>query len=121
MKTLGGASIGKRFLVASILYTIALVVAIAVVSIRADRAILRSQMDLRGTSMASYMAKTSLFYYRNFDLGALEGFVKEITRDPEVAFAVFFDDKKKPMTTSSAMTDDQTSLLVYENDIRDET
>jgi methyl-accepting chemotaxis protein len=120
MRLGGGGSIGRKFQIGGILFTIALVFAIAVVSIRTDSAILRAQMDLRGTSMASYMAKTSLFYYRNFDLGALEGFVKEITRDPEVAFAIFFDDKKKPMTSASAMPDDRTSLLVYENDIRDE-
>jgi len=120
MKIGGGSSIGTKFQIGGILFTIALVLAIAVVSIRVDSAILRTQMDLRGTSMSSYMAKTSLFYYRNFDLGALEGFVKEITRDPEVAFAVFFDDKKKAMTTSSVAPPNQASLLVYENDVRDE-
>jgi methyl-accepting chemotaxis protein len=118
---LGSSSIGRRFQAAAILFTMVLVLAIAVVSIRVDGEILHTQMDLRGKSMASYMAKTSLFYYRNFDLGALEGFVKEVTGDPEVAFAVFFDDKKKPMTTSSVVPADRSSLLVYEREIRDET
>jgi methyl-accepting chemotaxis protein len=115
------ASIGKRFLAGGILFTIALVFAIAVTSIRTDNLILRNQMDLRGKSMVGYMAKTSLFYYRNYDLGALEGFVKEITRDPEVAFAVFYDDKKKPMTTSSVAPADSSALLVFDNDIKDES
>jgi methyl-accepting chemotaxis protein len=70
--------------------------------------------------MASYMAKTSIFYYRNYDLGALEGFVKEITKDPAVAFAVFFDDKKKPVTTSSVEPADKGPLLVYEAEVQDE-
>jgi methyl-accepting chemotaxis protein len=117
---IGGGSIGIKFQIGGILFTVALVFAIAVVSIRVDSAILRTQMDLRGASMSSYMAKTSLFYYRNFDLGALEGFVKEIARDPEVAFAVFFDDKKKPLTTSSVAPSNQAALLVYENEVRDE-
>jgi methyl-accepting chemotaxis protein len=77
-------------------------------------------MDTQGNSMASYMAKTSIFYYRNYDLGALEGFVKEITKDPAVAFAVFFDDKKKPVTTSSVEPADKGTLLVYQAEIQDE-
>ena len=120
MSLVANASIGKRFLVGGVLFTIVLVLALAVVSIRADGVILRNQMDVRGKSMVSYMAKTSLFYYRNYDLGALEGFVKEITRDPEVAFAVFYDDKKKAMTTSSAAPSETESLLVFDSDVRDE-
>ena len=116
----GRLSVGKQFLVGGILFTVALVFAIAVVSIRTGGATLRQQMDVRGQAMVHYMSKTSLFYYRNYDLGALEGFVKEITRDPEVAYAVFFDDKRKPLTTSSQVPADTSPLLVYEQDIRDE-
>jgi methyl-accepting chemotaxis protein len=120
MSAVSSASIGRKFLIGGILFTVVLVFVIAVVSIRADSAILRAQMDLRGNSMANYMAKSSVFYYRNFDLGALEGFVKEITSDPEMAFAVFFDDKKKPLTTSSVVPGDPAGLLVYEHEVRDE-
>jgi methyl-accepting chemotaxis protein len=114
------ATIGRRFLVRSIIFTVALVFAIALVSIKVNNGILRAQMDTQGNSMAGYLAKTSIFYYRNYDLGALEGFVKEITKDPAVAFAVFYDDKKKPVTTSSLEPDDKSPLLVYEGEIRDE-
>src|SRR5262249_32995370 len=87
------ASIGTRVMVGGVVFTMLLMFVIAVISIRVDSTTLREQMDVRGKSMVGYMAKTSLFYYRNYDLGALEGFMKEITSDPEVAFAVFFDDK----------------------------
>jgi methyl-accepting chemotaxis protein len=113
-------TIGRRFLVRSIIFTIALVFAVALVSIKVNNGILRAQMDAQGNSMASYMAKTSIFYYRNYDLGALEGFVKEITKDPAVAFAVFYDDKKKPVTMSSLEPADKGLLLLYEAEIRDE-
>jgi methyl-accepting chemotaxis protein len=116
----GQTTIGRRFLIRSIIFTIALVFAVALVSIKVNNGILRAQMDTQGNSMVNYMAKTSIFYYRNYDLGALEGFVKEITKDPAVAFAVFFDDKKKPVTTSSVEPADKGALLVYEAEIRDE-
>jgi len=120
MSVFGRASVGKKFLVAGILFTVAVVLAIAVISIRTDAAILRDQMDVRGKSMVNYMAKTSLFYYRNYDLGALEGFVKDITRDPEVAYAIFFDDKKNAMTKTSVAPESLESLLVHGQEIRDE-
>jgi methyl-accepting chemotaxis protein len=113
-------SIGRRFLLRSIIFIVALVFAIALVSIKVNNAILRDQMDRQGNSMAGYLAKTSLFYYRNYDLGALEGFVKEIIKDPAIAFAVFYDDRKKPVTTASSEPADRTGLLVYDSEIRDE-
>ncbi len=120
MKPIRSASIARRFQAIGVLFTIGLVIAIAIVSIRASSAMVHAQMDVRGTSMARYMAKTSLFYYRNFDLGALEGFVKDIASDPEVAFAVFFDDKRKPLTTASVVPEDRSKFLVFEHEVRDE-
>jgi methyl-accepting chemotaxis protein len=120
MSNIRQTTIGRRFLVRSIIFTFALVFAVALVSITVNNGILRAQMDTQGNSMANYMAKTSIFYYRNYDLGALEGFVKEITKDPAVAFAVFYDDKKKPVTTSSVETADKRTLLVYQAEIQDE-
>jgi len=120
MGMIRSTTIGRRFLLRSIIFTIALVLAIALVSIEVNNGFLRAQMDSQGNSMAGYMAKTSMFYYRNYDLGALEGFVKEITKDPSVAFAVFYDDKRKPVTTSSLEPSDRKALLVYESEIRDE-
>lgn len=120
MQAYFSGTVGRRFLVRAIVFTILLVAAIAFVSIEAQTGMLRSQMDTRGTAMANYMAKTSIFYYRNYDLGALESFVKEITKDPEVAFAVFYDDDKKPLTTSSAVPAVAAGLLRYETEVRDD-
>ena len=120
MIIVGSKSIAKRFLAGGVLFTVVLVAVIAIISIEASNGILRRQMDLRGDAMANYMAKTSLIYFRNYDLAALEGFIKGINKDPEVAFAVFYDDRKKPLTVSSAVPGDSTDLLVYRAEVRDE-
>jgi methyl-accepting chemotaxis protein len=111
----------KTLLLPSLIFAVCLASALAVVSIKINNDILRSQMDDRGNAMVKYIAKSSVFYYHNFDLGALDGFVKEIIQTPDVSFAVFYDDKKTPVTISSKAPQDTSSLLVYESAITDDT
>lgn len=113
-------SLGGKFLLPSLIFAVTLVMAVALISIKVNNDMIRSQMDSRGNAMVRYMAKTSIFYYRNFDLGALDSFIKEIIQTPEVAFAVFYDEKKKPVTISSKEPTDTSSLLIYEAAIKDE-
>ena len=113
-------SLVTKFLASSLVFIVALVLAIALVSMQTSNDMMREQMDARGNAMVRYIAKTSIFYYHNFDLGALDGFVKEITGSPEVKFAVFYDENKKPMTLSSQEPKDKSELLVYEGEIKDD-
>jgi len=73
-----------------------------------------------GDNLANYIAKTSTFYIINYDLGTLEGFVKEITKFPDVAFAVFYDEKKIPLTATSKKPGDTSELTVFERKILNE-
>jgi len=111
----------KTLLLPSLIFAVCLAGALAAISIKINNDNLRSQMDGRGNAMVKYMAKSSIFYYHNFDLGALDGFVKEIIQSPDVTFAVFYDDKKAPVTISSKAPHDTSSLLVYESAIKDDT
>jgi methyl-accepting chemotaxis protein len=113
-------SLTTKFLASSLVFIIALVLAMALISMRTNNAMMREQMDARGNAMVRYIGTTSIFYYHNFDLGALDGFVKEITATPEVKFAVFYDEKKNPMTASSREPKDKSELLVYEGEIKDD-
>jgi methyl-accepting chemotaxis protein len=113
-------SISRSFLLSSLLFVVALIVVLAAISYRTTQAQIRDQMDARGDAMARYMAKTSVYYYRNFDLGALDGFVREIIKTPDVAFAVYYDEKKKPVTVSSQEPANKDGLLIYEAVVKDE-
>jgi methyl-accepting chemotaxis protein len=113
-------SIEKKFLASSLVFIIALVLALAFVSIQTNNSMTREQIDARGNAMVRYIAKTSIFYYHNYDLGALDGFVKEIITAPEVKYAVFFDDKRNAITLSSQAPKDMSELLVYEGEIKDD-
>ncbi len=113
-------SLATKFLASSLIFIIALVLAMALISMRTNNSMMREQMDARGNDMVRYIAKTSIFYYHNFDLGALDGFVKEITTTPEVKYAVFYDEKKNPLTNSSQEPKDKSELLTYEGEIKDD-
>jgi methyl-accepting chemotaxis protein len=114
------ASISRTFLLSSLVFVVSLVVLLAAVSIKTNNDQVRSQMDARGDAMVKYMAKTGIYYYRNFDLGALDGFVKEIIKTPDVVFAVYYDEKRNPITISSKEPEDKAGLLVYETAVKDE-
>jgi methyl-accepting chemotaxis protein len=113
-------SLAAKFLASSLAFIVALVLAMALISMRTNNSMMREQMDARGNDMVRYIAKTSIFYYHNFDLGALDGFVKEITAAPEVKYAVFYDEKMNPLTGSSLEPKDKSGLLTYEGEIKDD-
>lgn len=113
-------SISRTFLLSSLVFVVSFVVLLAFISIKTNNDQIRNQMDARGDAMVKYMAKTSIYYYRNFDLGALDGFVKEIIKTPDVVFAVYFDEKRNPVTISSKEPGDKSNLLVYETAVKDE-
>jgi methyl-accepting chemotaxis protein len=113
-------SIERKFLVPSILFTVVIFVVLALVSVSINASSVKEQMQARGTSLVNYMAQTSVFYYYNYDLGALESFVKEIVKDPDVTYAVFLDPEKRPMTLTSKAPVETSRLVVFEREITGE-
>ena len=113
--------IGKKFFVPSLIFIVALFAILTVINVGINNALLKSQMEKRGNTMASYMAKTSVFYYTNYDLGALDGFVQEVIKEPDVVYAVFYDENKKPLTVTSRKPANVASLMNYNQEIKDET
>lgn len=111
-------TIEKKFLLPAILIVVVSFTFVAVVSVRMNTSLIKSRMVSQGNAMADYMAKTSLFYYYNYDLGALDGFIKEVIKDPEVSYAVFYDKERKPVTVSSKEFANKTGLLIYEREIK---
>jgi methyl-accepting chemotaxis protein len=109
----------SKFLILSVGLTIAMLLALGILMIRNNTSSMRSMMDSKGNAMADFMTKISIDYYENYDFIALEDFVKEIAKDPEVEFAVFYDDKKKAITKASRQPDDLSSLMILDRDIMD--
>ena len=75
-------------------------------------------MDSKGNSLANLLEKISAPYIINYDFPALEGFVQEAIKDPDVAFAVFHDAAGKVLTQNSKVPSDTSALAVYKRDIK---
>lgn len=108
-----------KFLIPTLSLTIIMLLALGIFMIRNNTVSLRSMMDSRGNSMADFMTKISIDFYTNYDFISLEDFANEISDDSDVEFAVFYDNERKPLTKSSEVPDNDSSLMVFERKISD--
>ncbi len=120
MKLFKFNSIRKQFLVPTIVLTIIMLCGLGAFLIKNNNNSIRSMMDSKGSTMVDFMAKISVQYYVNYDFAALEEFINEISKDPEVAFALFYDAENKAITKDDNIPGDISSLIVYDRKIMDE-
>src|SRR5581483_4377278 len=117
-KILAWNSISKKFLIPTLIFMMILVGGLGAVLIQKNHATIQSLMESKGNALADVYAQISASYVENFDLQALEVFVKESLKDPDVIFVVFYDADKKPLTETSKPPKDLGSLLIYNREIK---
>ncbi len=113
-------SISKKFLVPTLTFSIVLFLGLGIFMIHKNKTSIISMMDSRGESVTGFVTKLSAEYFAIFDFNDFEKFVKALQSDPDVSFAVFYNNKKEPMTSADKIPNDTSSLIVYEREIKDE-
>ena len=111
-------SISKRFLIPALLFMMVLLGGLGGIMIRQNHATIESLMESKGNALADTFAQISASYVMNYDLQALETFVKVALKDPDVIFAVFYDAEKKPLTEGSKPPSDTSALSIYNREIQ---
>ncbi len=111
-------SISKKFLIPAVLFMVILLGGLGTIMINKNHATIRSLMESKGNALADTFSQISASYVMNYDLQALEMFVKVALKDPDVVFVVFYDAEKKPLTESSKPPTDLTSLSIYNREIQ---
>jgi signal transduction histidine kinase len=111
-------SISKKFLIPTLIFMMILVGGLGTIMIKKNHATIQSLMESKGNSLADVFSQISAGYVENFDLQALEVFVKEALKDPDVVFVTFSDAEKKPLTETSKAPSDTASLSIYNRDIK---
>ncbi|MBI3803082.1 MAG: HAMP domain-containing protein [Nitrospirae bacterium] len=110
-------SISKKFLIPAIIFMVILLGGLGTIMINKNHATIQYLMESKGNALANNLARISANYVMNFDLQALELFVNEALRDPDVVFVVFYDAERKPLTESSKPPSDLSTLLIYNREI----
>jgi methyl-accepting chemotaxis protein len=81
---------------------------------------LTSMMESKANSVTTMLATISEQYIINYDMTALENFVKDVTKDKDVAFAEYYDTDGASLTGNVMKAPADTSrLLVSEHNIVD--
>jgi hypothetical protein len=112
-------TIGKKLMIPVTALTVILLVGLGTVMVLNSQSSIQTMMDSKGNSLANLLEKISAPYIVNYDFPALEGFVEEAIKDPDVAFVAFTDGAGKLLTKNSQMPADTSALALYQREIKD--
>lgn len=110
-------TVSRQFLIPTLMLTMLSLGGLGLFLIMSSNASIHRTVDNKAGAMADLMAKISTPSYQNFDFIAVEQLVKQMTEDPEVEFAVFYDAQKKPVTNGLREKLNDPSIKVYERDV----
>jgi methyl-accepting chemotaxis protein len=113
-------TINKKLLLPTLLLAALLIGALGGVLIVQQQRTLTLMMESKANSLITILATISSQPLINYDLFALQTFVKETIKDKEVAFAEYYNEQGKLLTGDVIKAPDDTSqLMVYEHNILD--
>jgi len=113
-------SLSKKLLVPTLLLVTLSLAALGMAMIMQQNKVSRSMMESKATGTVDFVAKVSAPFLVNYDLSALENFVREIMRDADVAFAEFYDPSGRSLTAGvTKASQDVSGLIVFDREIRD--
>lgn len=75
---------------------------------------LKSTVDSNGQLLTNYLAKTSAPYITNYDLSALESFVKELTAQKQIGYVVFFSKEGQALTETVKEPEDKKPFIQFQ-------
>ena len=111
-------SISKKFLIPALIFMMVLVGGLGTIMIKKNHATIQLLMESKGNSLADVYAQISASYVENFDLQALDLFVREALKDPDVVFVIFYDSARQPLTETSKPPGDTSALSLYDREIK---
>lgn len=113
-------TIGKKLMIPVTALTMILLVGLGTSMVLNNQSSVQTVMGSKGNSLANLLEQISAPYIVNYDFPALEGFVQQATKDPDVEFVVFYDAGDKILTKNSKVPSDTSALVLYKRDIKDQ-
>ncbi|MDB5859067.1 MAG: tar4 [Ramlibacter sp.] len=112
-------SISRKLVISTILLASLVLGALGLALVAQQARVLQGMMQTKAEGLVKMMGTISVPYVINYDLSALEGFVKEAGRDPDVAYAEYRDAAGKPLTANTLTAAQKVGLSVHIRDVVD--
>ncbi len=94
----GLRTITAKFMVFTVILTVILLGAQGIYVVRSNNSLARDMLLARGEAMTNFMQKIGQTYISLYNIAALDTFSQQAMKDPEIKFAAYYDDKRKPLT-----------------------
>lgn len=114
-------SITAKFMIFTVLLTVLLLGAQGVYVVRSNNDLARSMLKARGEAMTNFMEKIGKTYISLYNIAALDTFAQQAVKDAEIAFATYYDDKRRPLTQDPERFKEPeltARLLAFEREIK---
>ncbi len=120
MSKLTSMGLRPKIIIATVLMTAILLLSLgAFMMIRSNR-LMQNALDSKALSLATLAEQISGPYINNFDYPALDAFVKEVIKDGDVEWVVFFDGKGKALTANSQEKPATVHSVLVDREIKDQ-
>ena len=120
MMILGLKTLRAKILMATVLMTAILLLALGAFMMNRTHLIMHNDLESKVNSLASLFEKISAPYITNYDYPALDIFVQEAIKDPDVEWIVFLDEKGTVLTTKSQEREATPNSVLFEGEIKDQ-
>lgn len=113
-------TIRAKILVATLVMTAILLLSLGAFMMNRSQLIMKNALVCKASSQVSLFEKISAPYLSNYDYPALDNFIQEAIKDPDVEWAVIYDAKGSALTTKSQEKPLTPESLLLEQDIKDQ-
>ena len=110
-------SLSQRLLIPANLISALLLIMLGAVLLRNSIVQQEKMVADKAAAMVNFLDKSSVTYLINFDLAALDLFTKQVVKDGDFVYALYLDDKGKPLTEPPKNSATNAATLVLENPI----
>lgn len=120
MLKLNSLTLRSKIIAATVLMTAILLMSLGAFMMFRSNRLMQSALDSKALSLATLAQQIAGPYINNYDYPALDAFVKEVIKDSDVEWVVFFDGKGTVLTTNSQEKPATAHSILVEREIKDQ-
>jgi methyl-accepting chemotaxis protein len=121
MLKLNSLTLRSKIITATVLMTTILLLSLGAFMMFKSNRLMQGALDSKALSLATLAEQIAGPYINNYDYPALDAFVKEVIKDSDVEWVVFFDGKGTVLTVNSKEKPATVQSVLIEREIKDQS